>query len=109
MTEEFETLLKGIRHGNRLLSGDISPVNRGFSPELGKFYLLGLELSDARHWMATSDYLTEQIRDEANYDAIAEKANELFGKYVVELNRDVPVGSIGFIHPVTGEKISFYA
>lgn len=106
--EEFETLLVGVRHANKLLRGESSPVNRGFSTELGRFYLLGLELSDARHWMATSDYLTEQLRDEANYDAIADQINGLFGKKVVELNRENPTGNIGFIHPDTGDKISFY-
>lgn len=70
---------------------------------------MGLELSDARHWIATSDYLTEQKRNEADYDALADRANELFGKKVVEVNREIPFGPVGFIHPETGEPIDFYA
>jgi hypothetical protein len=107
MKTEFDALFTGVRNGNQALQGNVFPVPK-IPAGLGEFYALGLELAESMHWVATAGYLTEMQRDEASYSLIADVVNDKFDKIVVETFRDKPDGNVGFIHPETGERISFY-
>lgn len=109
MNENFDALLAGVRHANAMMSANMKPDRGDKTTGFGEFFILGVELAESMHWVATADSLTEMQRDESSYSLIADDINDKFDKTVVETFRDKPRGNVGFIHPETNEFIGFYS
>lgn len=106
MNEDFDALISGVRAGNAGLSAKTGKAKDHSKQPL--LYGWGYSLSQGMHFVATADTQTELKRDESDYDSIAQSINEHFGKVVAETHEGKPVGHVGFIHPETGEGVSFY-
>lgn len=108
MNEDFESLIAGVRAGNTTLSQNAASAKIKADSKNPRLYGAGISLSEAMHFVATADTQTELRQDEAEYDAIAGWVNRYFEKKVAELHGETPVGHVGFLHPETGERVSFY-